>query len=66
MKVFNPLKCGADDFAIIESDQILVSAVAYDVILDPYPWIVGGATITNDLRFSVLTNDEGNVLAGSL
>lgn len=66
MKIFNPLKCAADDFAIVESDQMLVSAVAYDVILNPYPWIIGGATITNDLRFSVLTDDQGNVLARSI
>lgn len=61
MKIFNPLKCAADDFAIVESDQMLVSAVSYDAVTE-YRWVVGGQQITNDLRFSVLVDDQGNVL----
>jgi len=61
MKVFNPSKCAPDDFATVESDQILVSAVAYNIV-DAYPWFVSGVDIGNDMNFSVLTDDLGNVL----
>ncbi len=46
MKVFNPLKCKADDFATVESDQILTTEYGYSTQDD----------------FSVLVDGNGNVL----
>ncbi len=63
MKVFNSLKCpvDGDDFATIESDQILTTEVGLRVILEE-PILVP-PVLTNEYGdYSVLIDFNGNVL----
>jgi hypothetical protein len=68
MKVYNPLSCRRPDFASVESDLILTTATAYEIV-SPYPVDFGKppeVTIQVDKEFSVLADWQGNVLSDTL
>ncbi len=61
MQVFNPLKCKSDDFATVESDQILTTSVGLRVaIVLP----AGSPPVVEQVcdDYSVLIDFNGNVL----